>query len=93
MFFDGKLSCCFFVHQDAQELTYTCCFSILTDCNWGDHCGQVERACKERETGRGPVTVRTPYGLGVDEWAEGLEKYAKKFQAIDGVDNYDIKKK
>ena len=50
------------------------------------------RACKEKETGRGPVTVRTPFGLGVDEWAEGLEKYAKTYQALDGIDNYDIKK-
>lgn len=57
-----------------------------------DHCGQVESRCKEKETGNGPVTVRTPYGLGVDEWAEGLEKYNKVYQNLDGVDNYDIKK-
>jgi hypothetical protein len=29
------------------------------------------------ETGNGPVTIRTPFGLGAEEWAEGLEKYAK----------------
>ena len=57
-----------------------------------DHCGQVESRCKEKETGNGPVTVRTPYGLGVEEWAEGLEKYNKVYQNLDGVDNYDIKK-
>lgn len=57
-----------------------------------DHCGQVESRCKEKETGNGPVTVRTPYGLGVEEWAEGLEKYSKTYQNLDGVDNYDIKK-
>ena len=51
------------------------------------------RACKESNTGNGPITIRTPYGLGVDEWAEGLEKYAKAYQALDGADNYDIKKK
>ena len=47
---------------------------------WGDHCGQVERACKESDTGRGPVTVRTPYGLGEDEWNQGMAKYAQVFQ-------------
>eukprot|EP00580_Thalassiosira_gravida_P006220 CAMPEP_0201636044 /NCGR_PEP_ID=MMETSP0493-20130528/8349_1 /ASSEMBLY_ACC=CAM_ASM_000838 /TAXON_ID=420259 /ORGANISM="Thalassiosira gravida, Strain GMp14c1" /LENGTH=223 /DNA_ID=CAMNT_0048108077 /DNA_START=122 /DNA_END=793 /DNA_ORIENTATION=- len=65
---------------------------FFDDCQWGDHCGQVERACKERETGNGPVTIRTPFGLGAEEWAEGLDKYAKMFQALDGSDNYDIKK-
>lgn len=47
---------------------------------WGDHCGQVERACRESDSGKGPVTVRTPYGLRVDEWNEGLAKYAKLWQ-------------
>jgi len=65
---------------------------FFDDCQWGDHCGQVERACTEQETGRGPVTVRTPLGLGMEEWAEGLEKYAEKYRALDGADNYDIKK-
>jgi len=50
------------------------------------------RACKESRTGRGPITIRTPNGLGVEEWAAGLEKYAKMYQNLDGVDNYDIKK-
>jgi len=50
---------------------------FFDDCNWGDHCGQVERACKESDTKKGPTTVRTPFGLGPDEWATGLEKYAK----------------
>ena len=53
---------------------------FFDDCQWGDHCGQVERACKESGSGRGPVTVRTPYGLGADEWNAGLEKYANLFQ-------------
>eukprot|EP01082_Thalassiosira_pseudonana_P007627 g6670.t1 g6670 contig23:989471-990387(+) len=51
---------------------------FFDDCQWGDHCGQVERACKD--DGRSVVTVRTPFGLGVDEWAEGLSKYAKLYQ-------------
>jgi len=53
----------------------------------------MRRACKESNTGHGPITIRTPYGLGIDEWADGLEKYAKAYQALDGADNYDIKKK
>jgi hypothetical protein len=53
------------------------------------HC---RRACKESRTKRGPITIRTPNGLGVEEWAAGLEKYAKMYQNLDGVDNYDIKK-
>ena len=44
------------------------------------------------ETGNGPVTIRTPFGLGAEEWAEGLEKYAKNYQKLDGADNYNIKK-
>ena len=52
---------------------------FFDDCNWGDHCGQVERGCKEEDTGLGPATVRTPNGLGEREWRLGLEKYAKKF--------------
>jgi magnesium-dependent phosphatase 1 len=66
---------------------------FFDDCQWEDHCGIVERVCKEQNTGKGVVTCRTPLGLGIDEWEEGLEKYAKVYQAIDGVDNYDIKKK
>jgi hypothetical protein len=31
--------------------------------------------------------------LGAVEWAAGLEKYAKAYQALDGADNYDIKKR
>ena len=49
---------------------------FFDDCQWGDHCGMVEASCKEPESGRGPTTVRTPYGLGREEWAEGLSKYA-----------------
>lgn len=47
--------------------------------SWGDHCGQVEQNCKEEDTGKSPATLRTPYGLGEQEWRKGLEAYAKKF--------------
>ncbi|KAI2496033.1 Bicoid-interacting protein 3 (Bin3) [Fragilaria crotonensis] len=50
---------------------------FFDDCNWGDHCGMVAEGCKEGDTGIGPATVRTPYGLGVKEWKLGLEVYAK----------------
>jgi len=53
---------------------------FFDDCQWGDHCGMVEARCKESESGRGPTTVRTPYGLGREEWAEGLSKYAKNIK-------------
>lgn len=66
---------------------------FFDDCQWGDHCGQVERSCKEQHTGNGPVTMRTPYGLGIEEWEYGLEKYATAYRALDGADNYNIKKK
>ena len=58
-----------------------------------DICDIDARACKESNTGKGPVTIRTPYGLGVEEWEAGLEKYAMAYQALDGIDNYDIKRK
>lgn len=51
---------------------------FFDDCNWGDHCGMVERNCKEDDNGLGPVTVRTPIGLGENEWRQGLKKYAQR---------------
>lgn len=51
---------------------------FFDDCNWGDHCGMVELNCKEDDNGKGPVTVRTPRGLGEKEWRMGLEKYAQR---------------
>ena len=53
---------------------------FFDDCQWGDHCGMVEASCKESDSGKGPTTVRTPYGLGKKEWEEGLSKYAKTHQ-------------
>lgn len=66
---------------------------FFDDCTWEDHCGLVERNCKEQNTGKSVVTCCTPFGLGIEEWEDGLEKYAKVYQSIDGVDNYDIKRK
>lgn len=53
---------------------------FFDDCQWGDHCGMVESSCKENDTKKGPTTIRTPYGLGVEEWEEGLRKYAKSYE-------------
>jgi magnesium-dependent phosphatase 1 len=49
---------------------------FFDDCIWGDHCGMVAAACKEEDTGRGVVTVRTPNGLGEEEWRQGIQLYA-----------------
>lgn len=48
---------------------------FFDDCNWGDHCGMVSAMCKEPDTGVGPATVRTPMGLGIEEWEKGLATY------------------
>ena len=55
---------------------------FFDDCNWGDHCGAVASGCKEADTGVGPATVRTPYGLGEKEWKLGLETYAKHAEIL-----------
>lgn len=49
---------------------------FFDDCNWGDHVGKVCGQCKE-DSGEGVVGVRTPRGLGVDEFRRGLEAYAE----------------
>eukprot|EP00546_Thalassionema_frauenfeldii_P015837 CAMPEP_0178916946 /NCGR_PEP_ID=MMETSP0786-20121207/12954_1 /TAXON_ID=186022 /ORGANISM="Thalassionema frauenfeldii, Strain CCMP 1798" /LENGTH=210 /DNA_ID=CAMNT_0020590403 /DNA_START=126 /DNA_END=758 /DNA_ORIENTATION=+ len=50
---------------------------FFDDCNWGDHCSMVASGCREKDSGVGPATVRTPNGLGEKEWRLGLEKYAE----------------
>jgi magnesium-dependent phosphatase 1 len=55
---------------------------FFDDCNWGDHCGMVSAGCKEVDTGIGPVTVRTPNGLGINEWNRGLQAYADQAQML-----------
>eukprot|EP00553_Chaetoceros_curvisetus_P012704 CAMPEP_0204641660 /NCGR_PEP_ID=MMETSP0717-20131115/51258_1 /ASSEMBLY_ACC=CAM_ASM_000666 /TAXON_ID=230516 /ORGANISM="Chaetoceros curvisetus" /LENGTH=133 /DNA_ID=CAMNT_0051662351 /DNA_START=834 /DNA_END=1235 /DNA_ORIENTATION=- len=51
---------------------------FFDDCNWGDHCGMVEENCREDDSDLGPVTMRTPYGLGESEFRKGMEAYAKR---------------
>ena len=36
----------------------------------------VAAGCREEGSGRGVVTVRTPRGLGEEEWRRGLKAYA-----------------
>jgi len=48
---------------------------FFDDCNWGDHCGMVQAACKEAN-GKGVVTLRTPRGLGVAEFREGMAAFS-----------------
>jgi magnesium-dependent phosphatase 1 len=54
---------------------------FFDDCNWGDHCGAVARGCVEARSGEGPVVVRTPRGLGIDEWELGLERFRQRVEA------------
>ena len=53
---------------------------FFDDCNWGDHCGEVNAKCKEAGKGFGPEIQRTPRGLGVKEWELGLEKYKSRHE-------------
>ena len=49
-------------------------------------CGMVANGCREPDTKQGPATVRTPYGLGVKEWEQGLQAYAKQAEKLAGVE-------
>jgi magnesium-dependent phosphatase 1 len=51
---------------------------FFDDCNWGDHCGMVARACVESDTQQGVVGHRTPSGLRVADWRRGMELYANQ---------------
>lgn len=42
----------------------------------------VASGCVEPDTKQGPATVRTPYGLGVKEWEQGLQAYAKQAEKL-----------
>ncbi|GKY92335.1 hypothetical protein MPSEU_000204600 [Mayamaea pseudoterrestris] len=55
---------------------------FFDDCNWGDHCGMVQAACREPDTDTGPAVVRTPTGLSVAKWGEGLATYAKQAKQL-----------
>ena len=45
---------------------------FFDDSNWSDHCRIVETNCK------GVVTQRTPRGMTVQEWENGLKKFAER---------------
>lgn len=60
---------------------------FFDDCNWGDHCGMVASGCQEPDTRQGPATVRTPYGLGVKEWEQGLQVYAQQAEKLATLQN------
>ena len=38
----------------------------------------VARECQESDTQQGPAIVRTPYGLSVKDWEQGLKVYAEQ---------------
>ena len=44
---------------------------FFDDSNWSDHCRIVETNCK------GVVTQRTPRGMQIGEWDNGLKKFAE----------------
>jgi magnesium-dependent phosphatase 1 len=44
---------------------------FFDDCSWSDNCAVVRRGCA------GVVTQKTPVGLNLETWSEGLKKYAK----------------
>lgn len=46
---------------------------FFDDCNWGDHCQKVAKACP------GVVCVRTPRGLQMQQWEQGLSEYTKRY--------------
>eukprot|EP01039_Chlorochromonas_danica_P001040 gene1041-1128_t len=45
---------------------------FFDDCNWGDHCANVERKCP------GVVTQRTPHGIQASEWIKALKAFAQR---------------
>ena len=55
---------------------------FFDDCNWGDHCGMVQAGCREADTNQGPAVVRTPSGLTVAKWTEGLAAYEQQFEKL-----------
>lgn len=48
---------------------------FFDDCSWSDNVGEVAEACP------GVVGVRTPDGLTVERWEEGLAAYARAHEA------------
>ncbi|OUS42280.1 hypothetical protein BE221DRAFT_202215 [Ostreococcus tauri] len=58
---------------------------FFDDCGWEDHCERVARRCVEARSGLGPVTVRTPRGCRVEEYARGLALYDARARKISSV--------
>jgi len=50
---------------------------FFDDCNWGDHCGNVARNCREKDNDAPVATLRTPQGLTVSRWRDGLDVFQK----------------
>ncbi len=46
---------------------------FFDDCNWGDHCGKVEKAC------HGVIAQRTPHGLTISEFNQALLRYSQHY--------------
>ena len=55
---------------------------FFDDCNWGDHCGMVAAQCREPDTNQGPAIVRTPNGLRINDWENGLDIYTKQMASL-----------
>ena len=45
---------------------------FFDDCIWGDNVGDVESGCP------GVVGIRTPQGMTIEKWKEGLAEYARR---------------
>ena len=56
--------------------------TAIAVCAQGNHCAMVSSGCKE-ESGLGVVCVRTPVGLSVDKWEQGLAEYARTHAAAE----------
>lgn len=56
---------------------------FFDDCNWGDNCGRVARACP------GVITQETPSGATLDEWHTCLRNYAAAATARADPRKYD----
>ena len=63
---------------------------FFDDCNWGDHCGNVQNRCKEPDSNTGPAIHRTPYGLREADWQKGLENYAAQAKKLGVVQEQEL---
>eukprot|EP01038_Epipyxis_sp_PR26KG_P007818 gene7818-10620_t len=56
---------------------------FFDDCLWDDHCSNVERHCP------GVVTQRTPSGMQIRDWMNGLKSYEQKYSTKYNIPNED----